>query len=94
MVRQKDGSVRAFYNVCTHRGSRLREEASGSEHNVFACPYHAWCFGLDGELVGTSAPFNGIEYNLDSDGPLYIGAGPNDHFLGRLSDVKIDQPEK
>ena len=49
---------------------------------------------VDGELVGTSAPFNGIEYNLDSDGPLYIGAGPNDHFLGRLSDVKIDQQEK
>ncbi|MFM2096868.1 MAG: hypothetical protein RIS70_3992 [Planctomycetota bacterium] len=48
---------------------------------------------VDGELVGTSAPFNGVEYNLDSDRPLYVGAGPNDHFLGRLSDLKIYQSE-
>ena len=51
--RGDDEQIRAFYNVCTHRGSRLREEASGSEKHVFACPYHAWCFSLEGELVGT-----------------------------------------
>jgi Rieske 2Fe-2S family protein len=50
ILRGKDGVVRAFYNTCTHRGSRLCEAQSGSMPRVM-CPYHFWTFGLDGKLI-------------------------------------------
>lgn len=51
--RGKDGEIRAFHNVCTHRGTQLVTEEAGRQ-NTFSCPYHMWTFGLDGALV--SAP--------------------------------------
>ena len=51
IVRQKDGGVKAFHNVCQHRGARLACE-SQKKARGFVCPYHAWTFGLDGKLVG------------------------------------------
>ena len=53
IVRGKDGEVRAFHNVCTHRGTQLTDELSG-KRSRFSCRYHMWTFGLDGALV--SAP--------------------------------------
>jgi len=50
IVRQADGKVRAFYNVCLHRGNRLRPEGVGST-GTFKCQYHHWEYGLDGEFV-------------------------------------------
>jgi phenylpropionate dioxygenase-like ring-hydroxylating dioxygenase large terminal subunit len=47
-VRQADGSIRAFYNTCQHRGQRLVEQDSFA--NAFTCPYHGWVWGLDGVL--------------------------------------------
>jgi Rieske 2Fe-2S family protein len=47
---QKD-VVRAFYNVCRHRGTRLCEEQTGHS-SAIQCPYHAWTYGLDGRLIG------------------------------------------
>lgn len=44
---------------------------------------------VDGALVAESAPFNATDYDLSSSAPLLIGAGPNDFFAGRLSDVRI-----
>ncbi len=49
MVRQKDGSVKAFYNVCQHRGNPLVDEETGSVRR-FVCKYHSWAFMPDGEL--------------------------------------------
>ncbi len=49
MVRQKDGSVKAFYNVCQHRGNPLVSEPTGSNKR-FVCKYHSWAFMPDGEL--------------------------------------------
>ena len=53
IVRGKDGEVRAFHNVCTHRGTQLVEEAAGRRAQ-FSCRYHLWTFGTDGRLL--SAP--------------------------------------
>ena len=53
VVRGKDGEIRAFHNVCTHRGTQLVEEAQGKTAR-FTCPYHGWTFGQDGGLL--SAP--------------------------------------
>jgi len=53
IVRGRDGEVRAFHNVCTHRGTILAPQQSGRQA-AFTCRYHAWTFGLDGALL--SAP--------------------------------------
>jgi phenylpropionate dioxygenase-like ring-hydroxylating dioxygenase large terminal subunit len=50
IVRQADGTVRAFYNVCQHRGNRLRDCGLGTtgEGRSFTCAYHHWEYELDG----------------------------------------------
>jgi phenylpropionate dioxygenase-like ring-hydroxylating dioxygenase large terminal subunit len=53
ITRGKDDKVRAFHNVCTHRGTQLVAEESGRKSS-FTCRYHAWNFGADGAL--RSAP--------------------------------------
>lgn len=50
IVRENAESVRAFYNVCRHRGSTLCSAESGNAR-VLVCPYHAWSFNLDGSLL-------------------------------------------
>jgi phenylpropionate dioxygenase-like ring-hydroxylating dioxygenase large terminal subunit len=49
IVRQADGGVRAFYNVCLHRGNRLRPTGTGSADS-FKCQYHHWEYALDGSF--------------------------------------------
>jgi phenylpropionate dioxygenase-like ring-hydroxylating dioxygenase large terminal subunit len=51
VIRDKDEEIRAFYNVCRHRGARLKEDACGHA-SAIQCGYHAWTYGLDGRLVG------------------------------------------
>ena len=53
VVRDADGGLNAFYNVCRHRGSRLCDEASGRMKGAVKCPYHAWAYSFDGRLIGT-----------------------------------------
>lgn len=51
IARDRDGTIRGFYNVCRHRGTRLCEDQNGHSSTI-QCPYHAWTYGLDGKLVG------------------------------------------
>jgi phenylpropionate dioxygenase-like ring-hydroxylating dioxygenase large terminal subunit len=51
LVRADDGGVRAFVNVCSHRGAIVVPEGTGSARR-FTCPYHGWTYGADGALVG------------------------------------------
>ncbi|MCW0232110.1 MAG: Rieske 2Fe-2S domain-containing protein [Ferrovibrio sp.] len=53
VLRDKEGQLRAFSNVCLHRMSTLLE-GTGNRRAI-VCPYHAWTYGLDGHLRG--APF-------------------------------------
>ncbi len=55
VLRDRDGRIRAFSNVCLHRMSTIVEGCGNKR--VLVCPYHAWTYGLDGELRG--APFMG-----------------------------------
>ena len=57
MIRQTDGSVRAFFNVCQHRGNRLVANQSGSLA-AFTCSYHGWRYGLGGTLEYALNPEN------------------------------------
>ena len=58
IVRGKDGVLKAFANVCRHRGSRVCLESQGNA-NKFACPYHGWTYDTDGKLIAAR--------NMDSD---------------------------
>ncbi|MBB4683684.1 aromatic ring-hydroxylating oxygenase subunit alpha [Amycolatopsis jiangsuensis] len=51
VARGRDGGLRAFLNVCRHRGARICAEEKGSVKRAFQCMYHAWTYGLDGKLV-------------------------------------------
>ena len=80
VTRNDDGDLRAFYNVCRHRGSVLCEEAQGTTKAVFQCPYHAWSYDLDGALVST--PRVGADEVDRSSLPLE--AGPHRRVAGVL----------
>ncbi|MEM8861370.1 MAG: aromatic ring-hydroxylating dioxygenase subunit alpha [Chloroflexota bacterium] len=50
LTRTLEGEIKAFFNVCPHRGHQLIEGCG--ERRAFTCGYHAWTFGLDGALLG------------------------------------------
>src|ERR1700730_8455769 len=50
VLRDDDLKVRAYHNVCRHRGARLRPQGRGMVGNL-VCPYHQWTYDLRGELV-------------------------------------------
>ena len=59
VVRTADEKIQGHYNVCRHRGTRLCVKTQGQFNKTIQCPYHAWTYGLDGQLLG--APhMNGV----------------------------------
>ena len=62
IVRQQDGSVGAFLNMCRHRGGKVEMEESGKKR-FFVCSYHGWSYGQGGELRGI--PFEESYDNID-----------------------------
>ena len=50
VIRDGDGKLRAFHNVCRHRASRVVAGESGSCRGSIVCPYHGWTYGYDGKL--------------------------------------------
>ncbi len=52
VLRDRSGTLRAFFNVCRHRGTRLCSEESGRLGETLQCSYHAWTYATDGRLVG------------------------------------------
>jgi len=50
VVRDKNGGVRAFHNLCRHRGSRVAVGDRGHCGNTLICPFHGWSYNLDGSL--------------------------------------------
>lgn len=68
VTRNREGAIRGFYNVCAHRGTKLLDETGtgtcGHVSKAFKCPYHAWAYDLNGELLGqplAKAAFAGLE---------------------------------
>jgi choline monooxygenase len=103
VTRDRNGVVRAFLNVCRHRGSVLATGAAARE--TLQCPYHAWTYGLDGELK--AAPRSDREPGFDCEGialrPASVGvwgpflfaspdpeATPFDEWLGDLPELVAD----
>jgi choline monooxygenase len=97
LVRDEDGTLRAFLNVCRHRGS-LVCTGSGARRTL-QCPYHAWTYGLDGRLLNaprmeregqTATDGLGlVQLRLETWGPFAFvnpdpGASPLSDFLGDI----------
>ncbi len=55
IARTDDGTVKAYVNMCSHRGAQIMEEGTGNTHR-FTCPYHAWSYNRQGELIGILSP--------------------------------------
>ncbi|HEV8613811.1 MAG TPA: aromatic ring-hydroxylating dioxygenase subunit alpha [Gemmatimonadales bacterium] len=73
VLRDRQGVLRAFLNVCRHRGTRLCEAAAGRFSESIQCPYHAWTYGTDGRLIG--APhMQDVEDFDPADYPLHQAA--------------------
>ena len=107
IVRGKDNQIRAFHNVCSHRGMKLVWERSG-RGGKFACPYHAWMFDSVGDLV--NIPDEGCFKHVDKqdsgltpvacdvwEGMIFINLDPNPKttlhdFLGPLVERVKDLP--
>ena len=79
LVRNTQGTLRAFYNVCRHRGARLC--AAGEQENseqrlplgggvvggrTILCPYHAWSYDLDGQLLRAPHMAEEMGFNIDN----------------------------
>ncbi|MBT3557630.1 MAG: aromatic ring-hydroxylating dioxygenase subunit alpha [Rhodospirillales bacterium] len=51
VIKGRDGELRAFYNVCQHRGHEMVKDDDGRLRNLMVCPYHAWAYDFEGSLV-------------------------------------------
>ena len=52
VIRDRDGEIRAFHNVCRHRGAKLKDSPAGTCSHALTCPFHGWTYKLDGSLIG------------------------------------------
>jgi glycine betaine catabolism A len=72
VVRGRDGVLRAFYNVCRHRGTAVVEEPCGTAVR-FQCPYHAWIYDLEGKLVRAKHTDDLDDFSLETSGLVPVG---------------------
>lgn len=71
VIRNHDGTLRAFHNTCRHRGSILCPGKTGQfKSKLITCPYHQWAYAFDGRLVSTTSHAEGDNFDK-SDYPLY-----------------------
>jgi len=100
VTRGEEGTVRAFFNVCRHRGTRMCTDAQGAfPGGRIQCPYHAWTYGLDGRLIAApgmaGAPdFRTADYPLhpagceEWEGLVFVRLRPEGPSLGeQLGDL-------
>jgi nitrite reductase/ring-hydroxylating ferredoxin subunit len=77
VVRQEDGGIRGFYNICRHRQAAVVRQCSGQAKG-FQCFYHLWTYGIDGSLTGVTLPEG------------YEGSGFDKREYG-LREVRVDE---
>lgn len=102
------GAIRAFHNVCSHRGNLVVWDEKGSRKTMFRCPYHAWTYGNDGKLIGVTDEkmFFGVDKKkcgLNTiqcetwDGWIFINLNPENtvslkDYLGAMGEFLSDIP--
>ena len=71
VVRGDDGTLKGFHNTCRHRGALLCRESRGTLRSpAIVCPYHAWVYNIDGDLLRTSSKAHPQGFD-PADYPLY-----------------------
>ena len=91
VVRGRDDVLRAFFNVCRHRGTRLCDVNAGNVGETIQCPYHAWTYSTDGHLVG--APHMQTVDGFDkADYPLHQAAIAESHGFVFVNIAHHPQP--
>jgi choline monooxygenase len=97
VVRDEGGEVRAFLNVCRHRGSVLVDEPGTSA--TIQCRYHAWTYGLDGSLRAAPRADEGLDrgdlglrpVRVETHGPLvFVNPDLDAPAFDRLPDLELD----
>ena len=99
VTRDTSDALRAFYNVCRHRGTRICASSDGKFAGRIQCPYHGWTYGLDGRLIGApnmdDCNFSRHEYPLHSvsceiwDGHIFINLSPpGEPLSNQLADLR------
>ncbi|HZQ20147.1 MAG TPA: aromatic ring-hydroxylating dioxygenase subunit alpha [Terriglobales bacterium] len=92
ITRDREQNIRAFYNVCRHRGTRIVTEREGNFSGRIQCGYHGWTYGLDGKLIGAphmndGGSFCREDYPLNKvqaaewDGHVFINLDPGSEPL-------------
>ena len=71
ILKSEKDKIKAFFNVCRHRGTRICNSKKGKLSKTIQCPYHGWTYDLNGNLVGSPHMekvngFNKIDYPLHS----------------------------
>src|SRR6201994_3589300 len=66
-VRQANGGVKAFFNVCRHRAARLLDGAGRCPGRI-TCPYHAWTYDLDGRLTAVPQKREFEDFSMERHG--------------------------
>jgi choline monooxygenase len=79
LLRDNDGAVRVFHNVCRHRGAVMVDKPCRGQR-MLTCPYHAWAYGLDGSLRARPHFFGGDRHDT-SPGPDAPGLVPVRHAV-------------
>jgi len=72
IVRDDDMDVKAFHNVCRHRGSQLCDDAKGTVGNL-VCPYHQWTYDLTGKLIHNEHMGENFDKNNHNLKPVHVG---------------------
>ena len=101
IVRGRDGQIRAFHNMCAHRGNKMVWDHTGS-CNSFVCRFHGWVYGLEGQLSsvrdeGQFHDFRKADHSLTSvaidswEGFIFVNFDPNPsesltEFLGEFGE--------
>jgi phenylpropionate dioxygenase-like ring-hydroxylating dioxygenase large terminal subunit len=94
LVRGEDAEVRAFLNICRHRGGRVFT-GRGRPGRALKCPYHSWAYDLNGELLGQPLARDAFE-ELDRAQLGLIPVGAAERFglifarIGGAPDIPID----
>ena len=100
IVRGRDGQLRAFHNICSHRGNKVVWDHQGS-CQTFSCKFHGWAYGLDGSLKFVPDEENFFDLNKDClgltpvhvdvwEGFVFVNVDPNpeetlQEYLGDLA---------
>jgi choline monooxygenase len=98
VLRGRDGALRAFRNVCRHRGARLLEEGTGRCAGPIRCPYHGWVYDDEGRLA--AVPWFGEDHSFRREdwplwriqlrewrGLVFVAYAPEEELEAQLGDV-------